>query len=179
MLFSTLLYIIKNPLAFTPTSLWCPSISRTWAITPTWLESKRENWALTSWYWHTLTIRWHLGFCNEKYLPTQRGFQSHIGYWGGAEDYYSHLVPASSMIQMNRWRPNFSHHRFIYFCFIILVIFMNSSLYVTQKLVWIRRLEPLQYPKCQIKFDIEIRKTFVQGHLISISYVNNFVWAFH
>ena len=30
------------------------------------------------------------------------------------------------------WKPNFSHHRFIYFCFIILVIFMNSSLYVTQ-----------------------------------------------
>ena len=37
-----------------------------------------------------------------------------------------------AMIQMNRWKPNFSHHRFIYFCFIILVIFMNSSLYVTQ-----------------------------------------------
>ena len=43
------------------------------------------------------TIRWHLGFCNEKYLPTHRGFESHIGYMLGHEDYYLHTNAPSGM----------------------------------------------------------------------------------
>ena len=35
-------------------------------------------------------FRWHLGYCNETYLPTRRGFESHNGFWGGSEDYYAH-----------------------------------------------------------------------------------------
>ena len=30
-------------------------------------------------------FRWHLGYCNEKFLPTNRGFDSFFGYWNGAE----------------------------------------------------------------------------------------------
>ena len=36
--------------------------------------------------------KWHLGFCKPDYLPTHRGFQHHYGFWGGAEDYYTHQV---------------------------------------------------------------------------------------
>ena len=35
--------------------------------------------------------RWHLGFCNWKYTPTYRGFDSFLGYYVGAEDYYTHI----------------------------------------------------------------------------------------
>ncbi|XP_023323524.1 arylsulfatase B isoform X3 [Eurytemora carolleeae] len=41
-----------------------------------------------------LVGKWHLGFCNEDYLPTRRGFDSFLGYYNGAEDYYKHNLPA-------------------------------------------------------------------------------------
>ncbi|XP_064082519.1 arylsulfatase B-like [Macrobrachium nipponense] len=34
--------------------------------------------------------KWHLGFCSWGYTPTKRGFDSFYGYYGGAEDYYTH-----------------------------------------------------------------------------------------
>jgi arylsulfatase B len=36
--------------------------------------------------------KWHLGFCKPAYLPTNRGFQHHYGFWGGAQDYFNHEV---------------------------------------------------------------------------------------
>ncbi|KAK7098549.1 arylsulfatase B-like [Littorina saxatilis] len=36
--------------------------------------------------------KWHLGFCNWKYTPTFRGFDSFMGYYNAAEDYYTHVV---------------------------------------------------------------------------------------
>ena len=34
--------------------------------------------------------KWHLGTCAEGYLPTERGFDSYIGYLAGAQSYYEH-----------------------------------------------------------------------------------------
>ena len=33
--------------------------------------------------------KWHLGFCHPSYLPTNRGFHSHYGFWNAEEDYWS------------------------------------------------------------------------------------------
>ena len=35
--------------------------------------------------------RWHLGFCNDAYLPTSRGFDTFNGFLGGSQDHYSHV----------------------------------------------------------------------------------------
>ena len=34
----------------------------------------------------------HLGSHRNLYTPTKRGFQSHVGYWTGHEDYYDHTA---------------------------------------------------------------------------------------
>jgi hypothetical protein len=37
-----------------------------------------------------LFCRWHLGDCDERYLPTFRGFDHFLGYMAGAQSYYHH-----------------------------------------------------------------------------------------
>lgn len=34
--------------------------------------------------------KWHLGFFEQKYTPTYRGFKSFFGFWQGHQDYFSH-----------------------------------------------------------------------------------------
>jgi len=34
--------------------------------------------------------KWHLGNHKYQFTPTYRGFRSHLGYWGGKEDYFDH-----------------------------------------------------------------------------------------
>ncbi|KAL8593460.1 hypothetical protein ACOMHN_000775 [Nucella lapillus] len=34
--------------------------------------------------------KWHLGFFADPYLPTNRGFETHFGYYTGHEDYFDH-----------------------------------------------------------------------------------------
>jgi hypothetical protein len=31
------------------------------------------------------------GILQKEYLPTNRGFDSHYGYWNGAEDYFTKI----------------------------------------------------------------------------------------
>ena len=37
--------------------------------------------------------KWHLGFYQQRFTPTSRGFASHYGYYTGNEEYYNHTSP--------------------------------------------------------------------------------------
>ena len=41
-------------------------------------------------YLRLSAAQWHLGYCDERYSPTFRGFDSFTGYLNGAEDYWNH-----------------------------------------------------------------------------------------
>jgi len=34
--------------------------------------------------------KWHLGFCNKKFWPTNRGFDHHYGFMNGGQSYFTH-----------------------------------------------------------------------------------------
>jgi len=36
--------------------------------------------------------KWHLGFCHPDYLPSNRGFDTHLGFWNGAGTHYNHTL---------------------------------------------------------------------------------------
>ncbi|XP_064623534.1 arylsulfatase B-like [Lineus longissimus] len=50
--------------------------------------------------------KWHLGFCNLSYTPLHRGFNSHYGYYNGAEDYFLHDRQYGSSIDGYDFRDN-------------------------------------------------------------------------
>jgi len=40
-------------------------------------------------YVNFLAGKWHLGYCNNAFLPTRRGFHSFFGFLTGCQDYYT------------------------------------------------------------------------------------------
>ncbi|RUS83225.1 hypothetical protein EGW08_009036 [Elysia chlorotica] len=42
--------------------------------------------------------KWHLGYCNEKYTPVRRGFDSFLGFYMGSQCHYTH-VKAGSLVE--------------------------------------------------------------------------------
>ncbi|XP_060599619.1 arylsulfatase J-like [Ruditapes philippinarum] len=45
--------------------------------------------------------KWHLGYCNWKYTPTYRGFDSFFGFYAGSESYYNHTKSTSYDFRLN------------------------------------------------------------------------------
>ena len=56
-----------------------------------WQYSRPWSVLLSTEISNTLFFRWHLGHCNPAYLPTERGFDSHLGYWMALEGYYDKI----------------------------------------------------------------------------------------
>ncbi|KAF7285683.1 hypothetical protein GWI33_010178 [Rhynchophorus ferrugineus] len=43
-------------------------------------------------YVNRIVGKWHLGSWRKEYTPLYRGFQSHLGYWTGHQDYFDHIA---------------------------------------------------------------------------------------
>eukprot|EP01084_Bolivina_argentea_P048345 89087_1 len=72
-------------------------------------------------YTNHMLGKWHLGYAAWNMTPTGRGFDSHFGYFNGAEDYYTHEIgegydfwnnqqvyfAANNTYSINLYYPNF------------------------------------------------------------------------
>ena len=53
-----------------------------------WKDSRSSH--ITSFYSHS--GKWHLGYCNESYLPTRRGFDTFFGHLTEQTDHYTRML---------------------------------------------------------------------------------------
>ena len=47
--------------------------------------------------------KWHLGFCDWKYTPTYRGFDTFYGFYNAIEGYYNHTGRCMDLIEVIYW----------------------------------------------------------------------------
>ncbi|KAL1438993.1 hypothetical protein MTO96_047469 [Rhipicephalus appendiculatus] len=47
--------------------------------------------------------QWHLGYVQDEYTPTYRGFDSFYGYYNGEEDYYNHTIREGDHVGLDFW----------------------------------------------------------------------------
>lgn len=48
-------------------------------------------------YSNHIVGKWHLGHYKKEYTPLYRGFESHLGFWTGHQDYYDHTAAESGV----------------------------------------------------------------------------------
>ncbi|KAK3801544.1 hypothetical protein RRG08_047210 [Elysia crispata] len=55
--------------------------------------------------------KWHLGYCNEKYTPVRRGFDSFLGFYMGSQCHYFHhkTAPLEEKISSSTKVSSFGH----------------------------------------------------------------------
>ena len=56
-----------------------------------WGKSLLVNSSFRAGYQSHIVGKWHLGFCNRKFWPQNRGFDSYYGFLTGMEGYYNHF----------------------------------------------------------------------------------------
>ncbi|CAG2116606.1 unnamed protein product, partial [Medioppia subpectinata] len=58
--------------------------------------------------------KWHQGFFKRQYIPTQRGFDTHFGYWTDLEGYYTRQDEGGFDFRQNENKVNLTEYEGIY-----------------------------------------------------------------
>ena len=57
-----------------------------------------EREAISGSLQYILIGKWHLGYCNETYLPTRRGYDTFFGHYTEQTDHFTRMMDKEDMI---------------------------------------------------------------------------------